>query len=170
MTSNDADPPQFTLDRDSPVLDHVQFIKVERKIVKLQAIPNLSTCLESNSYYVPVDPNFPLFGDAFIIELDYVTKSAILWILQITTSLRHGGSALGYRKICEIITILKNELREHPPVKRRKTANEQATPPVQVRYLLVVPEDESESQNFQWQFPKGWGQNRKRNDHTLGSS
>ena len=35
MKSNDADPPQFTLDRDSPVPDDVQFIKVERRIVKL---------------------------------------------------------------------------------------------------------------------------------------
>ena len=165
MKSNDADPPQFTLDRDSPVLDDVQFIKVERKIVKLQTIANLSTCLE-NSYYVPADPNFPLF-DAFIIELDHVTKLAILWILQMTTSRRHGGSALGYRKIREIIAILKNELRGDPPVKMRKTAHEQATPTplVQVRYLLVVPEDESELQNFQWQFPKGWDQNRTRNDH-----
>ena len=167
MKSNDTDPPRFILERDSPVADNVQFIKMERKIVKLQAIANLSTCrLESNSYYVPSDPNFPLF-DAFIIEFDRVTESAILWILQITTSRRHRGSALGYRKIREIIAILKNQLQKVPSAKKRKTTHDQATPTplVQVRYLLVVPEDKSESLNFQWQFPKGWGQNRKRNNH-----
>ena len=69
---------------------------------------------------------------------------------------------LGYCKIREIIAILKNNLRAVPPAKKRKTTHEQATPTplVQVRYLLVVPEDEDESQNFQWQFPKG-----QRNNH-----
>jgi len=110
MDSNGADPPHFTLVRDSPVPDGVRFIKVKRKIVKLQSITDLSTCLENNSYYIPVDPNFPLF-DAFTIELDRAKKSAILWVLQMITSRRHGGSAEGYRKIREIIVILKDELR-----------------------------------------------------------
>jgi hypothetical protein len=166
MKSNAADPPHFTLDQDSSVYDNVQFIKVKRKFVKLQSIANLPTCVKHNSYYVPTDPNFPLF-DAFTIELDYVTKFAVLWVVQMTTSRKHRGSALGYRKIHNIITILKDELRESPPLKKSKTAGGQATstPSVQVRYLLVVPKDESQSQNLQWQFPQGWSQNRKRNDH-----
>jgi hypothetical protein len=166
MKSNAADPPHFTLDRDSPFPDNVRFIKVKRKVVKLQSIANLSTCLGNNSYYIPVDPNFPLF-DAFTIELDYAKKSAILWVLLMTTSRMHRGSALGYRKIRNIIAILKDELREDPPLNKSKTANGQATPTplVQVRYLLVVPKDGPQSQNLQWQFPKGWSQNRKKNDH-----
>ena len=166
MDPNGADPPHFTLVRDSPVPDNVRFIKVKRKIVKLQSITNLSTCLENNSYYVPVDPNLSLF-DAFTVELDDAKKSAILWVIQVTTSRMHGGSTMGYRNIREIIAILKDELREGPPLKKSKTAAGQATakPLVQVRYLFVVPKDEAESQNLQWQFPKGWSQNRKKNDH-----
>jgi len=166
MDSNGADPPHFTLFRDSLVPDDVRFIKVKRKIVKLQFITNLSSCLENNSYYVPEDPNFPLF-DAFTIELDRAKKSAILWVLQMTTSRMHGGSAMGYRRVREIIAILKDELREDLPLKKSKTAAGQATPQplVQVHYLLVVPKDESQSQILQWQFPKGWSKNRKKNDH-----
>ena len=107
-------------------------------------ITDLSSRLENKSYYVRDDPNFPMF-DAFIIELDRTKKSAILWVLQMTTSRKHGGSAKGYQKICEIIAILKNELREVPPLKKSKTATGQAAPLVQVRCLLVVPKDEPQS-------------------------
>ena len=153
MKFNEADLPHFILHRDSPVPDDVRFIKVKRKIVKLQAITDLSTCLENN-YYVPEDPDFPLF-DAFIIELDHAKKLAVLWILQMTTLRRHEGSTMGYRTIQEIIAILKDELLKDPPVRKEKAAQEQATPmpPVQVRHLHVVPKGEPELQ--QWQFPKG---------------
>ena len=164
MKSNGADPPHFTLVRDPPVPNNERFTKVNRKIVRLQSITNLSSCLENKSYYVPDDPNFPLF-DPFTIELDRAKKSAILWVLQMTTSRMHGGSAKGYQKIREIVTILKNELREDPPLKKSKTAAGQAAPLVQVRYLLVVPKDEPRSQNLQWDFPKGWSQNVMGNDH-----
>ena len=164
MDSSATDAPKFTLNRDSPVPDNVRFAKVKRKIIKLEALADLSTCLENNAYYVPADPNFPLF-DAFTIELDHVKKLAILWILQITTSRLHGGSALGYQRIREIITMLKDKLREGPPAKKRKTGS-QATPTplvqVEVRYLLVVPKD---TLDLQWQFPEGWDQNVQRNDH-----
>jgi len=165
--NNAADTPRFTLDRDSPVQDNVRFIKVKRDFFKLQSIADLSTCLNHNAYYVPMDPNFPLF-DAFTVEIDVEKGFAVLWILQMTMSRTHEGSTLGYRQIREIIAILKDKLQEGPPLKRRKTAGGQATstPLVEVRYLLVVPKDESQSQNLQWQFPKGWSQNRKRNDHS----
>ena len=163
MKSNGADPPHFTLVRDPPVPNNERFTKVNRKIVRLQSITNLSSCLENKSYYVPEDPNFPLF-DAFTIELDRAKKSAILWVLQMTSSRKHGGSAKGYQKIREIITILKNELREDPPLKKSKTTAGQAAPLVQVRYLLVVPKDEPR-QSLQWDFPVGWNQSCTRNDH-----
>jgi hypothetical protein len=163
--ATDSDAPLFTLDRDSPVPGNVRFDKAQRELVKLQSIANLSTCLKHDAYYIPTDPNFPLF-DAFIVEFDYANLSAILWILQMTMSRTHSGSTWGYQKIREIIAILKDELRKDSPQKRRKTAEGQATMPrVEVRFLLVVPKDESQSQNLQWQFPKGWNQNRNRNDH-----
>jgi len=113
------------------------------------SITDLSTRLEDNSYYIPEDPNFPLF-DAFTIEFDHAKKLVILWVLQVTTSRRHGG------------------FRWDTPLKKRKTATGEAAPQlVRVRYLLVVPKDESWSQDLQkqWQFPKGWSQNCKKNDH-----
>jgi len=162
MNSNGADPPHFTLVHNPPVPDDVRFIKVQCKIVPLQSIANLSTCLDNNSYYIPEDPNFPLF-DAFTIELDHAKKSAILWVLQMTTSRMHGGSAKGYQKIREIVTILKDELREDPPP-LKKSKKDTPTPLVQVRYLLVVPKDKPQLE-LEWQFPKGWNKNCIKNDH-----
>ncbi|KAF8803452.1 hypothetical protein BYT27DRAFT_7226058 [Phlegmacium glaucopus] len=126
------------------------------KIVKLKSSDNLSTCLENNLYYIPGDPNFPLF-DAFTIELDYAKKSAILWVLQ------SPGSAMGYQKIHKIIAILKDELQEDPPLKKSKMADGQATttPLMQVHYPLVVPKDESQPQDLHWQLLKGWSQSQK---------
>ena len=164
MKSNAADPPIFNLVRGSP---DVRFIKMQRKIVKFQSIADLLTCLGNNTYYIPEDPSFPLF-DAFTIELDHEKKQAILWVLQMAMSRRHGGSAIGYRKIREVVAILKDKLREDPPRKMSKMVNGHATsmPCVQVRYLLVVPKGDPEFQNLQWQFPKGWSQNRNKNDHS----
>ena len=166
MNSNGDDPPHFTLVRDPPVPNNQRFTKVKRKIVRLQSITNFSNPLENKSYYVLDNPNFPLFN-AFTIELGRAKESATLWILQMTTSRKHGGSAKGYQKIREIIAILKDELREDRPLKKKKTAAEQTAPLVQVRYLLVVPklEDEPQSLNLQWNLPKGWSQNCSRNDH-----
>ena len=163
MDSDGADPPHFTMAQDPPIPNDQNFMKVKRNIVRLASITNLSSCLKDKSYYIPDDPNFPLF-DAFTIELDRAKKSAILWVLQITTSRKHGGSKTGYQKIREIIAILKNELREDHPTKKSKTAAGQATPLVQVRYLLVVPKDEPR-QSLQWDFPVGWNQSCTRNDH-----
>ncbi|KAF8816574.1 hypothetical protein BYT27DRAFT_7207275 [Phlegmacium glaucopus] len=111
--------------------------------------------------------NFPLF-DAFTIELNYTKKSTILWVLQVTMSQKHGGSAMGYQKIHEIIAILKDELQEDPPLKKSKTADGQATttPLMQVHHLLIVLKDESQSQDLQWQFLKGWSHNQKKHDHS----
>ena len=158
MNSDGVDPPHFTLSQDPP---NQRLTKGKRTVVRLQAVTDLSNCLEHKSYYIPDDPNFPLF-DAFTIDLDCANKSATLWILQMATSRKHGGSAKGYWKICEIIAILKNQLREDRPQKKRKTVAEQAAPLVQVRYILIVPK---ESRNLRWNLPKGWSQNYSRNDH-----
>ena len=164
MKSNDTDSPVFSLDLNSPLPEGVQFRKVNRKTIKLQSITDLSTSLEENAYYIPNDPNFPLF-DAFTIEFNHVENSAILWVLQITVSRMHKGSALGYQKIRQIIAILKDNLL--PTRKKRKTNDGEAipVPSVDVRYL-VVPSDERLDPDLRWHFPKGWSRNTMKNDHT----
>ncbi|KAF8803006.1 hypothetical protein BYT27DRAFT_7196153 [Phlegmacium glaucopus] len=165
MTSDEADPPHFTMFRDALVSDDVQFQKVEREIVSFESIADCSEW-KNDKYYIPVDPTFPLF-DAFTIDIDYSKKSAILWIFQMTTSRLHGGSAKGYVKIRNIIASLKDQLRENSlPKKSRKMSDKQtaAQPLVKVHYILVVPN--GRSQQLQWNFPKGWKRNCQRNDHS----
>jgi len=166
MNSNDADSPTFTLVRDLPVPADVEFNKVKHEIVQFKDIPDLSTGLENDTYYIPMDDNFPMF-DAFTVKIDDEEKSAILWVLQMTTSRSHGGSSRGYQKIRKIIGILKGRFGEGPPSKKSKTTTGPAIsmPLIQARYLLVVPKEESESDDLKWQFPKGWKQNCKRHDH-----
>lgn len=163
MASNNADPPLFTMLRDS-VSSGVQFPKIKREIVKFHSVAGLS--MENNIYYIPADTNFPLF-DSFTVDINHSTKSAVLWVLQITTSRLHAGSARGYLKIRSIIANLKSQLRGDPPPKKTtKVAAGQAssTPHVRVCYLLVVPQGDYEPQT-QWDFPKGWNENCDRHDH-----
>jgi len=163
MNSDGVDPPHFTLSQDPP---NQQLSEGRHTIVRFQDVANLTNRLEHKSYYIPDDPNFPLF-DAFTIDLDDVNRSATFWILQMTTSRKHGGSAKGYQKIRQIIAILKNRLRENRPQKKRKMVAEQAASlvHVMVRYILIVPKDEPQSRNRQWNLPKGWSQNCSRDDH-----
>lgn len=166
MASNNADPPLFTVLRDSsfPVSDDVQFPKIKREIVKFQSIADLS--MKNNVYYIPADTDCPLF-DSFTIDLDHSTKSAVLWVLQITTSQLNGGSARGYLKIRNIIANLKSQLGGDPPPKKTtKVAAGQisSTPHVRVCYLLVIPQGDYESRT-QWDFPKGWNKDCVRHDH-----
>jgi len=165
MTTNSRDPPTFTKAGSVASLG-VQFSKVIRRTVNLRCISDLSAPLENDSYYILEDPGFPLI-DSFIIDLDHSRKSAILWAIQVTTSRLHGGSANGYQNIRAIVKILKEKLAgDLPARKAQKVAAEQdiATPRVQVRYLLVVPEGHS-SQNLQWHFPNGWSKSCNKDDH-----
>ncbi|KAF8968253.1 hypothetical protein BDZ97DRAFT_1799501 [Flammula alnicola] len=153
MASNNADPPQFVVARgaSSRVPDVVQFAKVKREIVKFQSIADLS---KENTYYMPADSNFPLF-DAFTVDLDYSRKSAVLWVLQMTMSRLHEGSAMGYLKIRKIITSLKNHLGGAAAKKTTKWAAGQTS---------SEPHVEGDSRN-QWHFPKGWNENCSKIDH-----
>lgn len=171
MVSNDADPPQFAVARDpsSRVPEDVRFRKVRREVVEFQSIDDLSTCFENNTYYVPKGPNFPLL-DAFMVDLDRLERSAVLWILQVPKSPWHdGGLAVGYQTIRNIIASIKRQLLEDPsgpsPRKARKVPSRRAAsdPVVHVRYLLVVPE--GDSKDVAWHFPKGWNENCKIIDH-----
>ena len=166
MAPNNADSPLFTVLRNSsiPVSDDVQFPKIKREIVKFQSIADLS--MKNNVYYIPADPNFPLF-DSFTIVLDHSKKSAVLWVLQMTKSRLHGGSARGYLKIRNIIANLKSQLGGDPPPKKTtKVAAGQISsiPHVRVCYLLVIPKGDYESRTS-WDFPEGWNEDCVRHDH-----
>jgi len=115
-------------------------------------------------YYTPEALTFPLF-DSFVVDFDYTKNSAVLWILQITSSRLHGGSKAGYREVRKIVAILKEQLSQRRPRKRGKFAAGQIPlmSTVEVRYLLVVPK--GDSQDLQWQFPKGWNESVSRDDH-----
>ncbi|KAJ6576554.1 hypothetical protein DFH09DRAFT_1078143 [Mycena vulgaris] len=77
--------------------------------------------LSNTIIYVPSARN-NLF-DAFSLDIDKTQKTVVIWILQMTASKRHEGSAKGY----DIVRVLKN-LLEGP---NRFT--------VTLKYVLVVP-------------------------------
>jgi hypothetical protein len=171
MVSNDTDPPQFTVSRDpsSRIAEDVRFPKVRREIAEFQSINDLSTCFENNTYYVPTKgPNFSLL-DAFVVDLDRLERSAVLWVLQVPKSPWHGGSAMGYSRIREIVASIERQLLEDPsgPSPRQPAyqapSSPSSNPVVHIRYLLVVPE--GDCKDVAWHFPKGWNENCKINDH-----
>lgn len=129
--------------RISTVSLDVQLPKFNRETVELRSIADLSTTLENDRYYIPKDPGFPLF-DSFIVDLDYSHKSAILWVLQVSTSQPHGGSAQGYREIRTIVRTLKEELGDHPPPRKAPKLTDTSRARVVVRYLLVVPKGDTQ--------------------------
>jgi len=73
---------------------------------------------------------------AFTVDINYLNMSAILRVIQITTSRSYGGSALGYEKIRGIIAKLKEQLREKK--QKTDTGQSESRPSVEVRFLLVV--------------------------------
>ncbi|KAF8522168.1 hypothetical protein BU17DRAFT_45229 [Hysterangium stoloniferum] len=173
MTSNGADPPEFTSDVSSPIPDNVKFAQVTRKVVIFQSTTDLPTLFQQHEYYQPATPNFPLF-DAFTVDFYSSRKSAILWVLQMTVSRSHGGSAVGYQVIRKIVAALKKQLQETLPTKKRKwkttKADDKQTvsePLVEVRYLLISPRAPNDpvQPTKKWRFPKGWHENCKMYDH-----
>ncbi|KDR66585.1 hypothetical protein GALMADRAFT_80659 [Galerina marginata CBS 339.88] len=139
--------------------------------------------LANGEYYVPTDPAFPMF-DAFIVDLDYEKKSAVLWALIITTSrvqVNHdddkdgisvsGGpgsaGAEGSKRIRELVAKLKDQLGEYPPPKKTLKVNgagscvseSSSRPRVEVRYILIIPEGPGSTCDLEWYFPKGWNGN-----------
>ena len=160
-TNADANSPLFSMES-SPDPDPPTFPSVKRKTVKFFSLD--SVLLENNTYYIPVDPCFPLF-DAFTVEVDLPTKSADLWVLQMTTSPLHGGSARGYRAIRRIVAELKAMLNQEAPKeksKKRTPGQSVSEAVVHVHYILVIPKGERDRQ---WAFPIGWNENCTRNDH-----
>jgi len=141
MVSNDADPPQFTVARDpsSRVPEDVRFLKVRREVVEFQFIDDPSTCFENNTYYVPKGPNFPLL-DAFVVDLDRLERSAVLWVLQVPKSPWYGDSAVGYQRIRKIVASIKRQLLAYPSPRKVPGRWAASNPVVHVCYL---PEGDS---------------------------
>ena len=104
-----------------------------------------------------------------MVNIDYPRRSATLWILQVTKAQLHRGSAKGYLYVRTLISILKNQLKEKPPpleTHKKSSVQTPSKPVVTVRYILVVPKNEPT--NWQWQFPAGWDESRRLNDHWAG--
>ena len=117
---------------------------------EIQSFDDLPSNPQNGIYNCPISMNFPLF-DAFIVEIK--NSFAILWIFQITSDSHH-GSHKGYRKVRDIIQRLKNQMIARSPT---------SLPSVEVRYVLVVPEDHDKG--LRWTFPKGWNDSCTRHDH-----
>ncbi len=133
--------------------------KVARKEVYFNAFPNR---LEDQYYYIPVVTTFPLI-DSFTVDIDATSRSATLWLFQMTKSHRHDGSDKGYVNIRKLIAILCDQLKDgKPPPKKAKTDH----PPVTVRYVLVSPADNPNSRNVHaWKMPPGWCKGITRVNH-----
>ena len=140
--------------------------------------------LDGNIYYTPTSATQPLF-DSFIV--DFVEpNTAVISVLHITISPRHGGLAQGYKDIRKLMKHarklleerleeerlkkkrLEEELPEQEPLKQEppKTRSGQDPPSttVKVVYFLVCSDDDG-SQLRQWNMPVGWDDEIKENDH-----
>ncbi|HEV7736854.1 MAG TPA: hypothetical protein VGO47_05695, partial [Chlamydiales bacterium] len=162
------DAPRFSFATNA-LLDEKILPKVKRELFPLSFMRKLPTqfMFKNNVYYVPPEPNNPLFDYILITIGD---SSAELWVFQMTTSSVHGGSSKGYKRIRSVIHRLKDQLRERqgPVPKAPKSGGKQTASDVvvKVRYILVVPKEaEEDSSKYVWQFPENWNEDVKQNDH-----
>ena len=122
--------------------------------------------LANDQYYVPSESSFPLI-DSFLVDLDFATRSAHLWVLQMTTSGKHGGSEQGCVEICKIIGSISELLGKHdsdqPPL-GKKLKGPGGKLSIQVHYVLVYP-DSQVQQDLEWQLPKGWNEGTRVANH-----
>jgi hypothetical protein len=122
--------------------------------------------LTNGQYYAPSEFNFPLI-DSFLIDLDFATSSAHLWVLQMTMSEKHRGSKQGYVEICKIIRTIDELFKKHnsdeaPP--RKKLKGPEGKPmgsegklSIHVHYVLVCPDSQVQP-GLEWQLPGGWNE------------
>ena len=163
-TSSKELPPKFVVPAEASPDNEVKLDQGTREIINFKYVSKLSA-LDDKKYYIPDAINFAL-SDSFMVDIDYPRRLATLWIFQVTKSQLHRGSAKGYLYVRTLISILKNQLKEkQPPSKTAKVTSEQtpSKPVVNVRYVLVVPK--GEPGNWEWQFPAGWDEACKINDH-----
>lgn len=111
--NSSSDSTLMVADHSLPLPHNVQFAKIARSVINFYSTTDMPPRFQNNQYYQPRSTDFPLF-DAFTVEFDNLKNLAILWVLQITTSRSHGGSATGYQVIHKIVSTLKGQLREAP--------------------------------------------------------
>ncbi|KAF8908548.1 hypothetical protein CPB84DRAFT_1744181 [Gymnopilus junonius] len=148
---------------DSHHASTIQFVKMNCVHHEFEMVEKIFP-LQENVYYMPRHGYFPLV-DAFTIEVDEDKKCAILWLVQMTTSLWHNGSKQGYAEIQTIvreiqassILVLQNSVHSvgQRPAKMRKVQDQvQATvKEVEICYLLVIPAGRDD---HTWKMLKGW--------------
>ncbi|RPD66603.1 hypothetical protein L226DRAFT_567011 [Lentinus tigrinus ALCF2SS1-7] len=183
MQSNDVKhAPTFAVDPSVAAASGTQgFPGLRRKVVRFDS--RIPSSLAHGIYYIPQKKTSP-FVDAFTVEIDNTTCSAILWLLQVTNSEHHDGSERGYTWIRELITALQDELesrRREPPKKKHKDSgavrhkweqnvneneneneHKAKNPQVSVRYVLVRPKGEGSAS---WKMPEGWDVQTPQVDH-----
>jgi len=104
--------------------------------------------------------------DSFLVDLDFATRSARLWVLQMTRSEKHEGSKQGLVEIRKIIGTIGELLKEHDSGRARpkkKSRLSEGKPFIQVHYVLVCPDSDVQS-GPQWQI-RGWNEGTGQTDH-----
>ncbi|KAF4607355.1 hypothetical protein EYR38_001423 [Pleurotus pulmonarius] len=104
--------------------------------------------LDDTKLFVPPQPNFP-FLDAFFLQFDRQESHVVVVVLQVTTSLKHHGSAKGYAFLERLRTHLEHLGGRENPARAGKRSKEVQ---VSFTYRLMVPSP-SQSQTFTWIFP-----------------
>ena len=172
------------LESKGPDLDFIKFVydpsatetdgfpKHSREQVKFLK-RRLPEQLTNGQYYIPSEPNFPLI-DSFLVDLDFTTNSAHLWVLQMTTSENHNGSKQGYVEIRKIIGIIgelfkKQDSDQAPPAKKLKgpggkQIGSEGKPLIHIHYVLVCPDSQVQP-GLEWQLPGGWNEGTAHADH-----
>lgn len=166
--------PSFVVpDPESPeTVDGFSKIKRVRVLFHPQRLSNdLASQNCNTAYYIPNTPNHPLF-DSFVVNLDFNAGSGELWLLQMTTSDVHKGSAKGYLVVRQIIRriqeILIVQMRQDPDDAQPAKKQRKEPPVVKVHYVLVrstgqlVQEEPTLSK---WVLPNGWHINTQQVDH-----
>ena len=160
--------PKFVVPPKASLHNEVKLDLGTRTTFNFKCVSELSKLeLNDKMYYVPDATNFELL-DSFIVDIDYLRRSATLWIFQVAKSELHRGSAKGCLHVRKLISILKNQLKEkQPPSKTAKVTSGQSPskPVVNVNYVLVVLKVEGGSGNWGWRFPPGWDKGCTYNDH-----
>ncbi|RPD64575.1 hypothetical protein L226DRAFT_518768 [Lentinus tigrinus ALCF2SS1-7] len=162
MRSNDVEhTPTFTVDPSAAASSGtLGFPQLQRKVERIGS--RIPTSLAHGTYHSPKEKS-PLV-DAFTVESDNATCSAILWLFQVINPEHYDGSGRGYIWIRKLITTLQDELESRRqaetsspekhegsstvPRKRKREDNERKTknPEVSVRYVLSYLNDLEEKE------------------------
>jgi hypothetical protein len=129
-TPGSSPPPRALLRADTRIATGVDFTREFGNVV-----------LGRNKYYTPTSSTHPLF-DPFIVD-PINPQTAVISVLQITTSPRHGGSARGYLYIRKLTIHVRKLLEQLSKLglPKKKGSKQKAPPPCysQSRILSGLP-------------------------------